>query len=96
MVRSPLSPTDQRSIGQRLEALRLALDQSHQAEFARFVGIAPTTWNNYEKGYRRIRLEEAMKVRAKTGVTLDWIYYGADDHLPAHLARKLERMDKAG
>jgi hypothetical protein len=34
-----------------------------------------------------------MKVVAKTGASLDWIYRGGEYSLPVHLAEKLRQVD---
>jgi transcriptional regulator with XRE-family HTH domain len=78
-------------IAQRLALTRRASGLG-QAAWCRFVGIEPTTWNNYEQGTRRISLEQALKVCTATGVSLDWIYRGLADRLPVHFATELQRL----
>ncbi len=80
-------------IGIRLKSLREALGYRRARAFCDVVGITETAWNNYECGRRRISLDEAMKVIARTGVSLDWIYRGLEYTLPADLAKKLRRLD---
>jgi transcriptional regulator with XRE-family HTH domain len=79
--------------GTRLTALRKALSPDGARAFAEWLGIAETTWNNYERGKRRISLDEAAKVVSRTGATLDWIYFGVGHALPVHLAEKLRQVD---
>lgn len=81
------------AIGERLRLLREALLYS-QTEFARKLNISLQTWNNYERGVSRIRIDEAYKVVRQTGVTLDWIYLGADAHLPRALSEKLDLLHR--
>lgn len=70
--------------------LRIALGHEHSAAgFARLVDMTPQAWNNYETGKRRISLDEANKIVRKFGIGLDWIYYGAEDRLPLHVAKAL-------
>lgn len=78
-------------IGERLRALRVGLGHEHSAAgFARLVDMTPQAWNNYERGLRRISLDEANKLVRKFGLPLDWIFYGtATDRLPLHIAKAL-------
>lgn len=76
-------------IGARLKLLREAM-QMEQAAFARLVGIEPQAWNNYERGFRRISIDQAKKLCATTGVSLDWIYRGIAAGLPINLAAALQ------
>jgi transcriptional regulator with XRE-family HTH domain len=78
-------------IGERLRLLRETLQYS-QTEFARKLNISLQTWNNYERGVSRIRVDEAYKLVQQTGVTLDWIYLGTESHLPKALSEKLDMM----
>lgn len=73
----------------RMIALRIAFTgnrQGSQAAFARLMEISAPAWNNYESGYR-IGIDHALALRAKTGVTLDWIYCGVET--PGPLMQKL-------
>jgi transcriptional regulator with XRE-family HTH domain len=84
--------TDSRAVGERLKRTREALGyEGHggQAIWCRFVGITPQAWNNYESGLNRISLDQAFKVCAATGVTLDWIYFGDRSGLPVRIASQL-------
>jgi transcriptional regulator with XRE-family HTH domain len=76
-------------IGARLRALREALGYKRARAFCEVVGITEQAWNNYECGRRRISLDEAMKVVARTGASLDWIYRGLEHTLPVNVAEKL-------
>ena len=65
------------SIARRLRALRHALGLT-QEEMVMAIGSfsGPQMWGNYEKAYRRISLDHAQALRARYGLTLDWIYNG--------------------
>jgi transcriptional regulator with XRE-family HTH domain len=76
-------------IAERLKQLRQAM-RLEQAAFARLVGIEPQAWNNYERGFRRISIDQAKKLCATTGVSLDWIYRGISSGLPINLATALQ------
>lgn len=87
MVRPP-PPTSNDSIAERLRLTREASGLK-QAAFCRQVGISPQAWNNYETGARRISLDQALRVCAVTGATLDWIYRGISSSLPLALASRI-------
>jgi transcriptional regulator with XRE-family HTH domain len=80
-------------IGARLKALRLALGFHQARAFCTFIGAHEPNWNMFERGHRRISLDEAVKVVIKTGVSLDWIYLGREHTLPLHIAEKLRQVD---
>jgi transcriptional regulator with XRE-family HTH domain len=77
-------------IAERLKRTRQALGMS-QAQWCRLTGIEPQAWNNYEKGIRRISLEQAIRVCQATGVTTDWIYRGLmSSGLPVNIQTALQ------
>lgn len=76
------------AIAQRLRVLREVF-RANQAAFCRRVGIAQNTWNQYESGRGRPSLDFALRVRARTGATLDWIFAGAAAGLPHDLALEI-------
>lgn len=78
------------AIAGRLRDLRVALGKT-KSTMARLAGISVQAWHNYEKGIRRISLDEAFKLRSATRVTLDYIYFGERALLPGDLAEKLGR-----
>lgn len=74
-------------VGARLRGLRESLGYS-QKEMADRHGIQRTQWNNWELGVRRISLDQAQRLCAVYGLTLDFIYLGRVDAL-SESARKL-------
>jgi transcriptional regulator with XRE-family HTH domain len=86
-------PETKKTIARRLLRTREALELS-QAEFCRQIGVEKNLYNPFEKGRRRITLDIAFLIRARYGVSLDWIYCGDPSHLPAFLAERL-RADAA-
>ena len=92
------SATDMVAIGARLRALRLALSPElgfgQQSDFARWLGLTPQSWNNIERGFARPSIDIARKIRAKTGVSHDWIFEGDDRFLPHHLAVLLDQVGR--
>jgi transcriptional regulator with XRE-family HTH domain len=81
-----------RDIARRLDALMQALEMN-QTAFAAMTGIQQSALNNYLGAKRRLWIDQAMKIRAKTGVTLDWIYEGDRSGLPARLLAVLPPLD---
>lgn len=82
----------QEAIGHRLKLLREKLGyqgRGDQTKFAAMIGIADTTWNNYERGRAKITPLNLRKLKRKTGVTSDWVYFGDSDELPLNIARRL-------
>lgn len=86
--------SEQEQIGARLLELRRAYGYKAK-DFASFVGIAETTWNNYERGKRRISIDEALKVASRTGAGLDWIFRGLEHTLPKHVIDRLDALRKS-
>jgi len=79
-------------IGARLKRLRIAYGFAVAKQFANFVGISEAAWNHFETGRRPPTVPDAIKVAAKTGASLDWIYRGMEHTLPLHVAQKLEQV----
>lgn len=78
------------AIAERLKRLRKAIGFPVQSKFAERCGISQTAYNNFETATRRMSIDEAIKIRRATMVTLDWLYEGDPRGLPLHLAEKLE------
>ncbi len=79
-------PTDVNAIARRLIATRLALGFPSQVEFCAAAGIPYNTWNNYETARGRPKLDIAVQLCTRFGLTLDWIYRGDPSGLPIRLA----------
>lgn len=89
------------AIGLRLQLIRVAFGivQGHtremsQAEIARLSGVGRQAWNNAETGDNRLGLDNAMKICVRTGVSLDYIYFGNPSGLPHALAVEIEKLEK--
>jgi transcriptional regulator with XRE-family HTH domain len=80
-------------IGARQRTPCEALGYDQARAFCQFVGFSNQALYNYETGKRRISLDEAMKIVAKTGASLDWIYRGVEYSPPVHLTEKLRLVD---
>jgi transcriptional regulator with XRE-family HTH domain len=88
-----VDPESVPEIGRRLRLTREAMGMT-QAAFCRLIGIDTPQWNNYEKGLRRISPDPALQLCRVTGVSMDWIYRGIPNQLPADLAAKIARLDE--
>lgn len=73
-----------REIAQRLLLARTVFRLA-SGEFAKGAGIAQTTYSNFERGSRP-GLTEALKLKAKYNLSLDWLYTGDMAGLPFALA----------
>jgi hypothetical protein len=80
--RNNTRPDSNEAIGARLKLLRRAYSaaQGHtremnKSDFPRLCGIGVQAWHNAETGINRIGLDNAMRLRARTGAPLDFIYF---------------------
>jgi transcriptional regulator with XRE-family HTH domain len=78
-----------KKIGERLKALRLALEVPTQMAFANEIGVEKNTYNPWEKGSRVLTFEGACLIRRRFGVPLDFLFFGEMGGLPVWLHRKL-------
>lgn len=76
-------------IGRRLTALRNAESNLNQKEWAEKHGFSPTQYNNWEKGTRRITVDEAEKLCNTYGLSLDFIYRGRLSGVPENIKNLL-------
>lgn len=83
------------AIAGRLEAARHALGFSTKKAFADAIGggMTPQKWNNYLKCRDRIPVDIAIRLCARFGLSLDWIYLGTTRNLPGELARKIRALE---
>lgn len=68
-------------IGFRLRGIREGFSGLAQREWAEKHGFGVTQWNNWEKGVRRIPVENAERLCELYGLTLDFVYRGRRDGL---------------
>jgi len=95
-------PDSNEEIGKRLRLIRIAYGRVQgrqreisQAEFARLCKITPSAWNNAETADNRIGIDGAMGIARRTGVSLDYIYFGERAGLPHAMAIEIERLEAA-
>ena len=65
----------------RLKELRDSLGLT-QAEFGKSIGIAKSTYNNYETGIRDPKSDFWIAVAQRYGVTIDYLMGFSDDPIP--------------
>ncbi|MGI3168426.1 helix-turn-helix domain-containing protein [Pseudooceanicola sp. C21-150M6] len=63
-------------IGQRLKAIREGFSDLSQKDWAAKHGFSVTQYNNWEKGTRRITVDDAERLADTYGLDLDFIYRG--------------------
>lgn len=80
---------DYTEIGKRLADIRQQLSGLSQKDFAAKHGFNQTQWNNWERGVRRIPIDDAERLVNIYGLTLDFIYMGRRDGLSAAVAKAL-------
>lgn len=92
MYTSPMTgdPFPYRQIGARLKAVRAAFGpDDSQKSWAERHAFSPTRWNNWETGARRIPVDDAERLCAAYGLTLDFIYLGRRDGLSDSASKRL-------
>lgn len=75
-------------IGARLEAIRTALDLNKN-EFAASFGLDPSSYSKVIQGDKPLKAEHAFALAERWGLTMDYVYRGRFNDLPASLASKL-------
>lgn len=79
---APMAEEPYAEIGARLKALREGdAPKLSQKAWAEKNGFNPTQYNNWEKGSRRIPVDNAEKLCDLYGLTLDFVYRGRRDGL---------------
>jgi len=87
------------AIARRLRLIRIGHGNAQglkremsQAEICRLTGIETSAWNNAETGDNRLGMENAIRLRQKTGATLDYIFLGDTSALPHTLAVEIAKL----
>lgn len=76
-------------IGERLSAIRRANSSLDQKAWAEKHGFGQTQYNNWEKGTRRIPVDDAEKLCDLYSVSLDFVYRGKRNGLPENIRNLL-------
>lgn len=74
-------PAQFHDVAERLVKIRQAFSDLGQKAWAEKHGFSQTQYNNWEKGVRRITVDEAERLCDIYGLTLDFIYRGRRDGL---------------
>lgn len=69
-------PSSMEQIGRRLRHLRETMGFDNRKAWSQSIGVHYTAWFGYEKGSRRISINEAINLATRFGISLDWIYLG--------------------
>ena len=77
------------AIGARLAAIREGFGGLDQRAWADKHQFGVTQWNNWERGVRRIPVENSEKLCLLYGLTLDFIYMGRRDGLSDRASKVL-------
>lgn len=75
-------------ISNRLRAVRSYYDLNSK-EFAEQAGVPPKSYSQWESGQFRVSIDGALKIQARYGISLDFIYTGRLDTLPNKIAAAL-------
>lgn len=89
----PQRPSDIKIMaGRRLEVARKALGVEKQEAFARLLGVAATTYNNWAKGERMPDVSAMVRLLDKCDIGPDWIYAGSLRGVPYDKAETLKTV----
>jgi transcriptional regulator with XRE-family HTH domain len=72
-------------IAHRLRAVRSFYGLS-SIEYAQQADVNPKSYSQWESGDHRISVDGAIRLRERYGISLDFIYLGSIDTLPAKIA----------
>jgi transcriptional regulator with XRE-family HTH domain len=82
-----------RAVAQRIKLLRRVLGMN-QSQFATFLGVQQQRLSNVENGINPLSRDLAFRIRERTGVTTDWLWFGDARGMPYQLARDLEEAGR--
>ena len=86
-------------VGKRLSLTRRALGYKTQIQFLKALEVAlevaPGRWNHYEVGKLYPPPDVALALCARFDLSLDWIYRGIRQNLPAHVRDAIEAQELA-
>ena len=86
--RPPTRAEFYRGLGERLQLLRLALDQS-PAAMAAVAGVTVRTWKKWEKGGPPYGAWPMVELADWCGVSLDWLFHDSEVAMPRGLMRQI-------
>jgi transcriptional regulator with XRE-family HTH domain len=89
----PRKPTPQNiETGKRLERLRTAHGYETMRAMAVALDINEATWRAWEFGLNEFPTDIARRLKDRWGVTLDYIYTGAETAMAPELLKKLRKV----
>lgn len=63
----------QTPLGRHIQEARIAAGHNNQAEFARQIGVTPTTLWRYERGDITPGVDVLLRIARLTGRTVEWL-----------------------
>lgn len=87
MARHPLGSNSPLALRARRLVQAMGFDTS--AEFAEWLGVSATRWNNVERGYPLGGGLARILKQFIPGLSYEWLYHGNPDGLSVEMARKL-------
>lgn len=78
-----------RDVGERLRSIREGFSDLNQKAWAEKHGFNITQYNNWERGVRRIPVDDAERLCSLYGVSLDFVYRGRRDGLSERSSKVL-------
>lgn len=76
-------------VGRRVEAVRRSAGLG-KVEFAKAIGIDPSSYSKIIKGEKPLKPEAAYAIYSLWGVSLDFIYAGRLESLPVATLRRIQ------
>lgn len=83
------------AIRRRLIVIRKYMAGDNQADFARQLGLAPSRWNNLERGFPLTLKVTFLLIKAVEGLTTSYITHGYTERMPTALKRQLISLEEA-
>lgn len=79
-VREPDNPESNEAVAYRLRLILESLEPAGttQVALAASLGLSKQAWTEYAKGRNRFPVDTALRLCRRHGLTLDWLYRGAE------------------
>jgi hypothetical protein len=91
-MKSSLADKKYKEMAERLVSIRRALSYENIREYSENAGIPYKSYHQCENGTHSISVRNAIRLRERYGISLDFIYCGSVDTLPHKIANALSSM----